>query len=547
MKLVKPISIIALLSLVGCTDYVQPEVEDTELSEVASRSGDTEEIIKLNCGFNDSVVPKWILSRITPSGFDPSVEYFPEYKVNVYTHVVRPSSGVGDLLLEDVRINVINTLNDYFVYSGLEFVDVGGEYNDNDALINIKDKYSDYKKVFDTNSHENALDVYVLTSSPNLGSLMGSAKKDFGESSLFVARRGYSVRPSTIAHEAGHCFGLFHTHHGTARNDYYEGGDPELVNGSNSLEAGDFIADTPADPCCWDASGKYNGGSLTDANGDIYVPNRYNMMSYAINSEFTSHQICRMYETIENGAKISKAVTKSIKKITGPTLLNPSGTFSIDVPDNYRVNWEFEGTNYNSTGAYGTSHNGSLVGKTVTFTVVDTDQPCQVFDVTAHIQAPGGKGYKFKVSSKTYFVKPNQETGILKYQTFSSYGNSQGTINLKGSNSRITLYPGSSIQFTYSDSHLGSLPVKYSISYIPFITTVPAPGAFRVLTDGAVYGSLSLSLKVTAYTGSATFSVPVEIKRIPSTFSLEETDEEALVSDEEETKEESPQEMEIEN
>ena len=58
---------------------------------------------------------------------------------------------------------------------------------------------------------------------------------------MYVRNDRYAT--STVAHEMGHCLGLYHTHNGTGDNN----GTPELVNGSNSSTAGDYITDTPAD------------------------------------------------------------------------------------------------------------------------------------------------------------------------------------------------------------------------------------------------------------------------------------------------------------
>ena len=58
----------------------------------------------------------------------------------------------------------------------------------------------------------------------------------------------------------------------------------ELANGSNCYESGDYICDTPADPNLYglvsqDTDCNYLGGS-TDANGQMYIPNTTNIISY---------------------------------------------------------------------------------------------------------------------------------------------------------------------------------------------------------------------------------------------------------------------------
>ena len=105
----------------------------------------------------------------------------------------------------------------------------------------------------------------------------------------------------TFTHESGHCMGLKHTH---------EGEGEELVDGSNCLDVGDKICDTPADPgpaaagsidnenACevdWDTCEIISCG--TDENGDTYNPDVHNFMSYysVCRESFTENQRQVMY------------------------------------------------------------------------------------------------------------------------------------------------------------------------------------------------------------------------------------------------------------
>ncbi|MEM9896947.1 MAG: T9SS type A sorting domain-containing protein [Bacteroidota bacterium] len=107
-----------------------------------------------------------------------------------------------------------------------------------------------------------------------------------------------AMNGSTLPHEIGHYFSLYHTH-GKTNN----GTTDELVDGTNCADTGDDICDTPADP---NLSGKVQNsncaytGTDTDANGAAFVPNTRNIMSYstkACRDEFSTGQ----YERIRNG------------------------------------------------------------------------------------------------------------------------------------------------------------------------------------------------------------------------------------------------------
>ena len=94
-----------------------------------------------------------------------------------------------------------------------------------------------------------------------------------------------AINGSTIVHELGHYLSLYHTHGPTNT-----GTTTELVNGSNCIISGDDLCDTPADP---NLSGLVTNscqytGTAFDANGQAYVPDPTNIMSY-------SKKVCRTF------------------------------------------------------------------------------------------------------------------------------------------------------------------------------------------------------------------------------------------------------------
>jgi hypothetical protein len=83
----------------------------------------------------------------------------------------------------------------------------------------------------------------------------------------------------TIAHEVGHCMGLYHT--------FETGNGYEDIDGSNASTTADLIADTPADPyaynnqSCYSTSGcTYNGSCKDPKNQSNFSPPYTNLMAY---------------------------------------------------------------------------------------------------------------------------------------------------------------------------------------------------------------------------------------------------------------------------
>ncbi len=107
----------------------------------------------------------------------------------------------------------------------------------------------------------------------------------------FISEKAW-FNESTLAHELGHFFGLQHTF----GKSPYENTTLEKPDGSNCIEEGDFICDTPADP-----NGKINKKceyiGLSDAKKYDFNPPITNYMSYYRNdckNEFTLGQYASM-------------------------------------------------------------------------------------------------------------------------------------------------------------------------------------------------------------------------------------------------------------
>lgn len=120
-----------------------------------------------------------------------------------------------------------------------------------------------------------AINIYVS----DIGS-SGVAGYAGGYGSNYLVIHYGNATSSTLPHEMGHCLYLFHTHN--------EVGCPELVNGSNCVECGDHVCDTPADPKLYtnrywvDSENNCTyTGTFTDANGASYNPDTRNLMSYS--------------------------------------------------------------------------------------------------------------------------------------------------------------------------------------------------------------------------------------------------------------------------
>lgn len=203
-------------------------------------------------------------------------------------HIIRRTNGTGGLSVADLE-TAMTTLNLRYEAACMAFYVCGAiNYIDDDQYYDFNT--ADEAALTGANNVANAINIYYANSVGNGTSNYCGYAYYPGGPDVILMDNGCALNGSTLPHEVGHFYNLPHTHNG---------GD-ELVNGSNCTTAGDGFCDTPADP---NLSGNVNSscvytGTETDANGDLYVPDPTNIMSY-------SRKACRTFFSTEQLAEMT--------------------------------------------------------------------------------------------------------------------------------------------------------------------------------------------------------------------------------------------------
>lgn len=434
----KMYAILVLLSLLamGCDDDIQKQIEEIPTTELGL------------CETPAPAPPAWFFESNTRG--ENSKHY---YNLYVFVHVVRFTAGYG-LNKETVSSTIINNLNKDYANTNFSFSLLGSEYIDNDDFNKLPSPL--VNSLFAKNRHSNAIDIYVLTTGTNFNAA-GQAQSI--PSTACIIKGNYYAE-STVAHEIGHCLGLYHTHHGTVHES--SGDTPELVNGSNSAIAGDYITDTPADPCIWDLCTYV--GTITDANGDFYSPSSSNLMSYAGKScrtQFTSVQNQRMLDTVEANYALQAAVKPWIN---GSDFLATSSTYSVDLAADFDVQWTVECQSYSKQKGDYEIYTKQYSGHSISIVNLDDASPSQLYTVT--MQATLGDKTITEIK-KVHHVMVNPKTGQLRWGT-SPEGTDMaqgGTVDLNNSyNSIVKVYQNGYL-YLYYDDLLGGNSITYPNYY----------------------------------------------------------------------------------
>ena len=237
--------------------------------------------------------------------------------IKVYFHLV--TDGGRSRNVQDTELKYfMNILNKDFgpdisfdYYKDNDYYD----YIDDAGLFDpsaLKDGYN-FGRLINTNPHADAIDIYLLT--PNVytkgyvraSGIPGTAFAIGGGNNNMVLATSH-----VLSHGMAHCLGLFHTYHGTDKND--GDGCAEHVNRDNGTTCGDYVWDTSADPhitsCYTMTIGK------VDENGDSYdgLVDWYQIMADVLPdcmSHFSNGQMDRMKACIATSSVLKSVVSSS--------------------------------------------------------------------------------------------------------------------------------------------------------------------------------------------------------------------------------------------
>lgn len=249
---------------------------------------------------------------IDMSIFDSGITSIP-----LVAHVVRDSNGNGGLS-EDALKRSIDQLNERYVQVGFEFSLCKTNFIDNTNHFNgFEFSFSESSEEYQMAKPNLVTGAVNIFFAPNP---LANGRSACGWSSFpaylsafgkdwTVMKNDCATNGSTLAHEMGHFFNLYHTHQG--RSPSIQVFEDELVDGSNcGKNVGDELCDTPAEPS---RNSKGNSGisgcvnnacvytcNDRDKNNELYKPNPKNLMSYApklCRDFFSPQQIARIQQS----------------------------------------------------------------------------------------------------------------------------------------------------------------------------------------------------------------------------------------------------------
>ncbi|XCF05768.1 T9SS type A sorting domain-containing protein [Tamlana crocina] len=262
--------------------------------------------------------------------------------IPVKAHIIRNSDGTGGLCEDDIN-KAIAELNSIFYEARLEFFVCDGiNYINEDALCHFKK--GDEISLTETHYVPGLINIFFTDYIENNSdeSICGYTE-NAGKTDLIVMKNDCAKNSSSLAHEMGHYFSLFHTQGNTPN------GTDELVDGSNCDTTGDGICDTPADPGLTPKVMGYGCnyiGTAQDANGDFYQPDTQNIMSYAskiCRTHFSQQQLARMYAfyiTVKN--YLSCPSFNADITVNATETCEDSLTVNFESTTNEATNWQWD-------------------------------------------------------------------------------------------------------------------------------------------------------------------------------------------------------------
>lgn len=288
-----------------------------EVQHVCGNSAADQELFKTRLLENIAVAESGVAQ-------ERDVQYVP-----VFFHLVADASGSGRI--REYRVlEQLCALNATYATVGIQFYlrphPTLGLF---DKTINNDGVYSTQSNTFLMSSkrHQNAINYYAVLNAESGGSGPGLTLAYYSPNNDWIVSRSNYINGqstnSTIAHETGHFFSLWHPFKGWESTNGFgpsypgwpiapvlapDGGTTERQNGTNCTTAADFICDTGPDykfAFLQNDCAPYNGGAK-DPLGTLVDPMENNIMSYfegCTNYQFTVMQQTTMLADLNTNAR----------------------------------------------------------------------------------------------------------------------------------------------------------------------------------------------------------------------------------------------------
>jgi hypothetical protein len=343
----KKSTILSLLFLCYCLPLTQAQTTANPATLIQSQSLYQENNERYECRSEATEVDAAYERSIDRDAFNQQMEYYLHHSARetrnflIQIHIVSRDDGTGGIPIASVRDEFENWVAPYFEPIDVTFTECGEpNYISSTAFYSLSgDAEGDNMAV--THNVPNVFNIYFV-GDPD-GACGWARFPWMLPADYIVIANECATNRSTLVHEIGHYFGLYHTHE-TAVGDGAENVTRSNADGCyNCDNAGDLLCDTDADPRLNRSGVSISAfptcgysSSLTDGCGVAYTPDETNIMSYSLKpcrTVFSPQQYARMqvYISIDRNYLLSVCPCDlpiaACKNITLP--LNAAGTASI--------------------------------------------------------------------------------------------------------------------------------------------------------------------------------------------------------------------------
>ncbi len=273
------------------------------------------------CG---TIIPEWYTTEMALAERNNQLSFTPTEErlyCRISLHIVKKEDMSGGITDNEITL-AKQILNTRYNLANVEFVEESRDtiISNYFSIIESEIKASE---LFTNFERENSLNIYFVPEGNNYGtfSFMSGGQG-------VVVNNFAATHNSTLAHEIGHYFNLYHTHETKFGI--------ECPSGSNCSESGDLVCDTPADPnletfvylilndCSYDMNHNRQPPIPEDCDNTAYNPQIRNIMSYA-----------RVYNCRDYFTNIQRQIIRSRITQTRPYIYKPVINVAIEQRDFY--------------------------------------------------------------------------------------------------------------------------------------------------------------------------------------------------------------------